>query len=168
MFSTFNPIETGDNVFMGNSATFEIKGLGKVVLKIYGKEVALKNVLYVPEICKNLMFASLLNNHGFQMVFDSDKFIFSKSRMYVGKRNMSGGLWKLNVMTIIRLAMNKASTSAYILESSNLWNGRLEHVNYDNLCRLIDLTHIPTFQIDASVSVKLVLRQNLQVIFSKC
>ena len=68
--------------------------------------------------------------------------------MYVGIGNMSGGIWKLNVMTIIKCDMNKASTSAYILESSNLWHGRLGHVNYNTLRRLINLNHIPTFQID--------------------
>ena len=45
--------------------------------------------------------------------------------------------------------MNKVNSSAYILESSNLWHGRLGHVNYDTLCKLINLNHIPTFQIDA-------------------
>ena len=45
--------------------------------------------------------------------------------------------------------MNKASTSsAYLLESSSLWHGRLGHVNYGSLRRLINLSHIPTFQID--------------------
>ena len=58
-------------------------------------------------------------------------------------------MWKLNVMTIIKSDMNKASTSAYNLESSNLWHGRLGHVNYDTLRRLINLNHIPTFKIDA-------------------
>ena len=52
-------------------------------------------------------------------------------------------------MTIIKSAMNKASTFAYILESSNLWHCRLGHVNYKTLRRLINLNHIPTFQIDA-------------------
>ena len=45
--------------------------------------------------------------------------------------------------------MNKSSSYACILESSNLWHGRLGHVNYDTLRRLINLNHIPTFQIDA-------------------
>ena len=36
-----------------------------------------------------------------------------------------------------------------MLESSNLWHSRLGHVNYDNLHRLINLNHIPTFQIDS-------------------
>ena len=45
--------------------------------------------------------------------------------------------------------MNKASSSSYILESSNLCHDRLGHVNYDTLRKLINLNHIPTFQIDA-------------------
>ena len=151
MFSTFEPIETGEKVFMGNSATSYIKGQGKVVLKMTsGKELTLTNVLYVPEIRKNLVSGSLLNSHGFRLVFESDKFVLSKSGMYVGKGYMSGGMWKLNVMTIIKSEMNKASSSSYILESSNLWHGRLGHVNYDTLSKLINLNHIPTFQIDAN------------------
>ena len=133
-FSTFDPIETGEKVFIGNSTTSTIKGQGKVVLKMtYGKEVTLTNVLYVPEIHKNLVYGSLLNNHGFQMVFKQDKFVLSKSGMYVGKGYMGDRMWKLNVMTVIKSNMNKASSSAYMLESSNLWHDRLGHVNYDML-----------------------------------
>ena len=33
---------------------------------------------------------------------------------------MSDGMWKLNVMTIIKSNINKVSTSTYMLESSNL------------------------------------------------
>ena len=127
-----------------------------MVLKITsGKELTLTNVLYAPKLRKNMVSGSLLNSHGFLLVFELDKFVLSKSGMYVGKEYMSGGMWKLNVtMTIIKLEMNKASSSAYILESSNLWHDRLRHVNYDTLHKLINLNHIPTFQIDAK------LRQN--------
>ena len=150
MFSIFELVETREKVFIGNFATSKIKDQGKVVLKMtYGKKLTLTNVLYVPEIRKSLVSGSLLNNHGFQLVFESNKFIFSKSGMYVGKGYMSDDMWKLNLMTIIKSYMNKASTSAYILESSNLWHGRLGHVNYDTLCILINLNHIPTFQIDS-------------------
>ena len=150
MFLTFEPIEIGEKVLMGNSTTMKKQGQGKVVLKMMsGKELTVTNVLYVPKICKNLVSGSLLNSHGFWLVFESDKFVLSKSGMYVKKGYMSDGMWKLNVMTIIKSDINKASTFAYILESSNLWHGRLGHVNYDILHRLIDLNHIPTFQIDA-------------------
>ena len=64
---------------------------------------------------------SLLNSHGFWLVFESNKFVLSKSKMYVRKRYMSGGMWKLNIMTIIKSKMNKASSFAYMLDSSNAW-----------------------------------------------
>ena len=87
MFSTFKPIETMEKVVMGNSTTFKIKGQGKVVLKMtYEKELTLTNVLYMPEIRKHLVYDSFLNNHGFQLVFESNKFVLSKIEMYVGKR----------------------------------------------------------------------------------
>ena len=69
---------------MGNSATLEIKGQGKVVFKMMsGKELTLKNVLYVPEIRKNLVFGSLLNSHGFRLVFESNKFVLNICRKRV-------------------------------------------------------------------------------------
>lgn len=36
----------------------------------------------------------------------------------------------------------------FLLESSNLWDGKLIHINYDYLQRLINLNHIPISQIN--------------------
>ena len=75
-----------EKLFMGNSATSLIKGQGQVNLKMTsGKELTLNNVLYVPEIRKNLLSSSLLSKHRFHIVFESDKIVLSKSGMYVGK-----------------------------------------------------------------------------------
>ncbi|MGG6712864.1 UNVERIFIED_CONTAM: GAG-pre-integrase domain-containing protein [Salmonella enterica subsp. enterica serovar Weltevreden] len=38
---------------------------------------------------------------------------------------------------------NKNTSSSYLVESPYLWHGRLGHVNYDSLRRLINLKHIP-------------------------
>ena len=84
------------------------------------KELTPTDSLYVLEICKNLVFGSLLNNHRFRMVLESDKFVLSKGGMYVRKGYMSDAMWKLNVMTIIKSYMNKASTSTYMFEFFNL------------------------------------------------
>ena len=95
MFASFDPI--GEKLFMGNSATSDIRGQGKVILKMTsGKSLTLNNVLYVPEIRKNLVSGSLLNKHGFRMVFESDKVILSKSGMFVGKGYVCNGC--LNLM----------------------------------------------------------------------
>ncbi|XP_073119815.1 uncharacterized protein [Henckelia pumila] len=84
MFANLEESENGEMLFMGNSATSEIKGQGKVVLKMTsGKELTLNNVLYMPDIRKNLVSGSLLNKHGFRIVFESDKVVLSKSGMFV-------------------------------------------------------------------------------------
>ncbi|GJY79840.1 retrotransposon protein, putative, ty1-copia subclass [Tanacetum coccineum] len=57
MFHSFRSVDNGQKLYMGNSATFDIKGEGDVILKMTSeKELKLTNVLYVLEICKNLVF----------------------------------------------------------------------------------------------------------------
>ena len=89
------------------------------------KELTMTNILYVLEIHKDSTSGSLLNSHGFRLMSELNKFVLSKSEMSVGKGYMSNGMGKLNVMTIIKSYMNKAITTTYMLESSNLWNYRL-------------------------------------------
>ena len=134
---------------MGNSAKSEIEGQWKVILKMTSvKELTLNDVLYVPEIRKNLMSGSLLNKHGFRMVFESDMVVLSKNGMYVGNSYINDGLFKFNVMTVKPKISNEVSSSVYLLESSNLWHSRLGHVNFNSLRKLINMKHIPNFQID--------------------
>ncbi|XP_073280657.1 uncharacterized protein [Primulina huaijiensis] len=72
MFATLDESMNGEKLFMGNSATSEIKGQGKVVLEMTsGKELTLNN-----------------------------KVVLSKSGMFVGKGYVCNGLFKLNVMAI--------------------------------------------------------------------
>ncbi|PKI75353.1 hypothetical protein CRG98_004237 [Punica granatum] len=69
MFTMLEPV-TGERIYMENSAHSAIEGQGKVILKMTsGNELTLNNVLYVPEIRKNLVSGSLLNKHGFIMLF---------------------------------------------------------------------------------------------------
>ncbi|CAM8926303.1 unnamed protein product [Rhodiola kirilowii] len=131
-FSELKLTESGEKVYMGNSATSEVKGKGSVILKMTsGKELRLTNVSYVPDIRKNLVSGAVLDAHGFKIVFESQKVVLSKNGMYVGRGYVKDGMWKLNVIAI--KTINKESSSAYLLESSNLWHGRLGHVNYDSI-----------------------------------
>ncbi|KAL8148433.1 hypothetical protein AgCh_005703 [Apium graveolens] len=108
-----------------NAVTSTIEGEGTVILKMTsGKNLTLKNVLYVPDICKNLVFGSLLNKHGFRIVIESDKAILSKSGMFVGKGYVTDGLFKLNVMSI-KDDNEMKNSFAYLLESPNLWHAML-------------------------------------------
>ena len=115
-----------------------------------GKELTLNDVLHVPKIRKNLVSGSLLSKKGFRLVFESNKFVLTKSGIYVGKGYMRNGLFKMNVMTIVSDFNNKNTSSAYMLESSNIWHGRLGHVNFDTLCKLMNLELLPKLNIDAN------------------
>ncbi|XXG85845.1 hypothetical protein AAC387_Pa11g0861 [Persea americana] len=148
MFSTYQA-SNGEQLFMGNFATSKVESQGQVVLKMTsGKELTLNNVLHVPDIRKNLLSGSLLSKKGSKLVFESDKFVLTKSEMYVGKGYMSDGLFKMNVMTIVH---NKNKSSAYMLESSNVWHGRLGHVNYDALRRLVNMECLPKWSFDSNI-----------------
>ena len=65
MFTSFESITSGEKMYMVNSASSDVKGQGKIILKMTsGKELTLNNVLYIQEIRKNLVYGSLLSKHG--------------------------------------------------------------------------------------------------------
>ena len=165
MFSSYQTLDNGEQLFMGNSSSSKVESQGKVVLKMTsGKELTLNDVLHVPEIRKNLVSGSSLSKKGFKLVFVSDNFILTKNGMYVGKGYMSNVLFKMNVMTVVPPIknINKTSTSsAYMLESSNVWHGRLGHVNYDTLRRLINMECLPNFKIDPNHKCEICVESKL-------
>ena len=78
IFSSFKVFNADEMLYMGNSATSNIEGEGTVILKMTSdKHLTLKNVLYVPDIRKNLVSGSLLNKHDFRIVIESDKVILT-------------------------------------------------------------------------------------------
>ncbi|GJS83180.1 pol polyprotein [Tanacetum coccineum] len=155
MFYSFRVVDNGEKLYMGNSVTVDIKGEGDVILKMTSeKELKLTNVLYVLEIHKNLVSGWLLNKFGFHLVFESDKFVLSKNQMYVGKGYYVNGMFKLNVMVVMN-DNNKMNYFAYLIESSNVWHGRLGHIIFQMVKRktkpldmiytdICDLKSLPT------------------------
>ena len=73
MFTSYSIENNGKQLFMGNSSTSKVEGQGKIVLKMTSwKELTLNNVLYVPDIRKNLISESLLSKNVFRLDFESD------------------------------------------------------------------------------------------------
>nr|GEU85946.1 zinc finger, CCHC-type [Tanacetum cinerariifolium] len=84
-FQVCKSIEDGSFVKMGNVATEPIKGIGRVLLTFtFGKTLCLDNVLYVPEIQKNLVSVIVLNKCGYKQVLESDKYILSRHGSFIG------------------------------------------------------------------------------------
>ncbi|RVW96807.1 hypothetical protein CK203_026024 [Vitis vinifera] len=127
-FVNFQKIESGEKLYMENVSSSMVEGKGDVVLNLtLGKKLTLMEFLFVPEIRKNLVFASLLSKKRFKLVFESDKLVLTKGGTFVGKGYMSEGLFKLNVFNdnVIASTINKSfMSSAYIVESCELWHFR--------------------------------------------
>ncbi|XXG85520.1 hypothetical protein AAC387_Pa11g0582 [Persea americana] len=117
MFSTYQA-SNGEQLFMGNSATSKVEGQGQMVLKMTsGKKLTFNNVLHVPDIRKNLVSDLLLSKKGFKLVFESDKFVLTKSGMYVGK-GYTSNLGSDHRKAIVRVLRYLKYTQNYGLQYS--------------------------------------------------
>ena len=86
MFSTFEPIETGEKGVYGELFHFRNQGLRESGIEDDVREGADSDQC---PICacnlKNLVFGSLLNDHGLRLVFESNKFVDPKVACTLGK-----------------------------------------------------------------------------------
>ena len=97
-FTTYEPVDDGLVLYIGNSSKATIKGRGNVDLYFTSRNVVtLPNVCHVPEIRKNLVSRGLLNKHGFKLVFKSNKFILFKAGVFIGKGYLYDYMFKLNI-----------------------------------------------------------------------
>ena len=127
-FMDYEIAEDGQEVLMGNSNSAKVVGKGSVELNFTsGKKLMLLNVFHVPEIRKNLVYASLLCKKGFKSVLESDSLILSKNGMFLGKGYSCDGMFKLSID-------NKVNVSVYMVDLSlSLWHDRLAHISFRSL-----------------------------------
>nr|GEW25473.1 zinc finger, CCHC-type [Tanacetum cinerariifolium] len=120
-FKTYESLNDGSILHMGNESTALVHGRGCVDLKFcFEKIVSLFNVLYVPNIRKNLVSSSVLNNCGYKQVIESNKFVLSKH----------------------------AFMSTYKLNDSILWHARLGHIHFKRMQDMSKDGLIPAFDMD--------------------
>ncbi|GJZ81531.1 retrovirus-related pol polyprotein from transposon TNT 1-94 [Tanacetum coccineum] len=135
LFKTYKETEDGHEVMMGDNHTSKIISSGNVEIQFTsGKKLTLMNVLYVPNIRKNLVSGFKLYKSGVKAVIESNKVITSKANVFVGKVYACDGMFKLNI--------NKITSSTYLPDCNfifsfnikcstfNLWHSRLGHINY--------------------------------------
>ncbi|GKA69593.1 zinc finger, CCHC-type containing protein [Tanacetum coccineum] len=110
-FKTFEPVEDGSVLYMGDEHFAPVHGKGSVALEFSsGKIVTLFNVLYVPKLRKNLVSGSVLNKCGYKQVYESDKYILSK--------------------------YDSVYMSSSTVVNSSLWHARLGHVHYKRMLEM--------------------------------
>jgi len=124
LFKTYEPVEDGAPLYIGNSSTAQVLGKGSVVLEFTSeKSLTLNDVYHVPKIRRNPVLGSILNRFGFKMVFEADKFVLSKGGVFVGKGYLYDGMFKLSIT-------NNKNVITYVCDSFYLWHFRLGHVHF--------------------------------------
>ncbi|KAB2632504.1 DNA polymerase zeta catalytic subunit-like [Pyrus ussuriensis x Pyrus communis] len=114
LFVTYQSVDGGENLYMGNATASAVAGKGKVTLKLTsGKELSLTNVLHVPDIRKNLISGSLLSNKGFKIVFESDKFVITKGGISGAPHNLWGEALLAANTILNRIPHKKTNQSPY-------------------------------------------------------
>ena len=139
MFSTYEKVDGRERLDIENDIVTIVEGKGNVIIKFtFGKEITFLDVRHIPKIRKNLMSEPMLSKKGFKLVFKSDKFVLTKSGIYVGKCYLSEGLFKINCIPKIIINENVIASS-YIVESYNVWHARLGHVNFNSMHKTDEL-----------------------------
>nr|GFD08770.1 zinc finger, CCHC-type [Tanacetum cinerariifolium] len=76
-FKTYESLNDGSILHMGNESIALVHGRGCVDLRFSSEKViSLLNVLHAPNIRKNLVSSSVLNNCGYKQVIESNKFVY--------------------------------------------------------------------------------------------
>jgi hypothetical protein len=97
---------------------------------------------HVPTINKNLVSCSLLCMDGFKVVPESNKFVVSKCRQFIGKDYACGGLFHFSISDFCNKPVN------YIYDGINesdarVWHSCLCHLNFNSMSQLSSLSLIP-------------------------
>nr|GEU37667.1 zinc finger, CCHC-type [Tanacetum cinerariifolium] len=144
-FKTFEPVEDGSVLYMGNDHFAPIHGKGSVALEFsFGKTITLFNVLYVPKLHKNLVSSPMLNKCGYKQVYESDKYILSKSCVFVGFGYYNNGMFMLNLNKVPDDSDSVYMSSFSTVVNTTLWHARLGHVHYKRMLEMSKDELIPS------------------------
>jgi hypothetical protein len=144
-FKTLVPVEDGSVLYMGDDHFAPVEGKGNVVLEFSsGKTITLFNVLYVPKLRKNLISGPVLNKLGYKQVCESDKYVLSKSGVFVGFGYYNNGMFMMNLNGVPNDSGSVFMSSSNVINSS-LWHARLGHVHYKRMHEMSKDDLIPVF-----------------------
>lgn len=108
------------------------KGIGTIETE----NCILNNVLFVPELSKNLLSVSAIVKNGGQVIFSKDKVEIRKDDKKFTANKTKQGLWKVNLKKEEK--ENALSTSEQ--ETACEWHRKLGHLGAKNMKRLMKLT----------------------------
>ncbi len=98
-----------------------------------GQKIALKNVLYLPELKRNLLSVQTMSKLGATVVFKEDECRISKDSKLIGIGTMYGKLYMLKVISEEYVNVMKKNNP-----NKELWHCRFGHLGMDNISKLLN------------------------------
>eukprot|EP00253_Pinus_taeda_P020245 PITA_20245 len=130
----------GGDVFLGDDRKARIIGRGKVKLKLQGGRVrTLPGVLHIPELARNLISVSKLDDAGVKTVFEKDTCKMVRGALVLMRGVRIGTLYKLQGSTVVdgcnssMVPENGAKNLVVSGEKTMLWHQRLGHIGEKGL-----------------------------------
>ena len=96
------------------------------------QKIALKNVLYLPELKRNLLSVQAMSKLGATVVFKEDECRISKDSRLIGIGTMHGKLYMLKVISEEYVNVMKNNPNM------ELWHCRFGHLGMNNISKLLD------------------------------
>jgi hypothetical protein len=129
---------TDVKVNFGNGSVGRAEAVGDVILSgipgMYGVNLVLRKVLYVPDAADNLLSIKKITEAGWRVSIDLVKCVIHSQPKRIVAKSYSNGLYVVSgwaskaVSTDAKLAATK--------ETAELWHRRFGHLGYDNLAKL--------------------------------
>lgn len=127
-FTTMSDSAPDSKVIVGDNRSCPVKGVGSIpFITSSGEEKVISGVLYVPDLCKNLLSVSQMNKHKMAVLFDNREVIIKSKEtgQVVAKGIEENGLYRLSAL-LVHGDNGK----------SKLWHERFGHVNYGTLTEM--------------------------------
>ncbi|KAG8503695.1 hypothetical protein CXB51_001703 [Gossypium anomalum] len=127
-------------VKIGNGHCIQAEGIGNVMICTPSGNKLIPNVLFVPEIDRNLLSIAQLLEKGYTVVFKGNECQISDQKGFI---LMTVAMSDKSF--VVDWDKGLDSTYAAFIEESKLWHQRLGHANFKSMARLISKDMVENF-----------------------
>jgi hypothetical protein len=124
-------------VSFGDGSGVDIQGLGSIVFQgRNGEQWVLSDVYFIPKLRANLISLGQLTEIGYRVVLDEDEIIVAEKnphKLIMCVQRSANRLYKIELNpTMPKCLLTCLNDDAW------LWHGRLGHVNFQSIKKLVD------------------------------
>lgn len=135
IITDYTTFDQATEIFLGDDSVILAEGEGTVLLPVYENnqitKLNLHNVLYVPDLSKNLVSVTAMTKTGAEVYFDDKKCMVHKDdKRFVIGHAYHEKLYRMNTKP-------EYATLASAMVSSELWHKRLGHLNKHYMDQLL-------------------------------